>query len=416
MGDASVVAFYRTLKRCLSFFGVLYLVACLSYVFYFCYFARDRVLIISIFLTAVVNMAVAVLATGPAFQLVCSSIFPAVAMWLIMPPVLQYLHHENMRHIRSTSKKKRKKKTETRTTENQLERYSQPEEDIFSPDKRSHQGSRLMSMLSAPSYFLRGKPKTRDDGAMMSAAGEAGAVSPDYIDERLEMVRDNEDRRGEPGEFQHHRPLPEIVGQDWPAEDSVESAILFHKEVNNGTMGAIAESEPLEPSKLSKVPLRPRRKEARNNLAEDPFAAGDGAASEDDDDDEPDNSPKRPIRSAKQRQGRKDKQSEGLSTAGGSGAAMDEQTKWAVTKGRPDATNPLLRGSGNTPDNSRFQVVVAAYDHVAEARGELQFLEGDEIEIICKHDGDWWEGENSRTGEKGIFPVSYTKVPSTSAL
>lgn len=278
---------------------------------------------------------------------------------------------------------------------------------------------RLMSMLSVQSHFLRGIRKFQNDDAIMSGADEAGAATPDPIEECSEMVQANEEGRSEPEKFKRKRTLPEIVGRDWQAEDSVESAIMFHKEVNDVTMDAITGSGPLKPStkRLFKVPLRPRRKAARNNLAESRFAADDGVAGtwaegEGDSDDEPDSTPERPIRSAKQWRGYNDKSSERLSKSGASGAASDERAKWATTKGLRDATNPLLRESESSLGDSRIQVVVALYDHIAEASGELHFLEGEEIEVLCKHDGDWWEGKNSRTGEKGIFPVSYTTAAS----
>ena len=58
--------------------------------------------------------------------------------------------------------------------------------------------------------------------------------------------------------------------------------------------------------------------------------------------------------------------------------------------------------------DNKGAVILGVYDHVAGDVGELNFSEGDSIEVVQKHDDAWWEGKNLRTGEVGIFPVNYT--------
>ncbi|VDK46964.1 unnamed protein product [Gongylonema pulchrum] len=50
----------------------------------------------------------------------------------------------------------------------------------------------------------------------------------------------------------------------------------------------------------------------------------------------------------------------------------------------------------------------ALYDFEAQNDGELEFKEGDVIELISQIDENWYEG--SLRGKTGYFPISYVHV------
>jgi hypothetical protein len=55
-------------------------------------------------------------------------------------------------------------------------------------------------------------------------------------------------------------------------------------------------------------------------------------------------------------------------------------------------------------------MVVALFDHVADDADELNFKEGDSVEVVEKSEGDlWWRGRCN--GKEGLFPVNYVKIP-----
>lgn len=60
------------------------------------------------------------------------------------------------------------------------------------------------------------------------------------------------------------------------------------------------------------------------------------------------------------------------------------------------------------PTHSQF--VVALYDYVAQAEGDLSFKKDDKIEIVQKtaDTNDWWTGRIN--GQTGVFPGNYVQV------
>ena len=54
--------------------------------------------------------------------------------------------------------------------------------------------------------------------------------------------------------------------------------------------------------------------------------------------------------------------------------------------------------------DNKGAVILGVYDHVAGDVGELNFSEGDSIEVVQKHDDAWWEGKISVQAKSGYFP------------
>nr|XP_027197762.1 endophilin-A-like isoform X2 [Dermatophagoides pteronyssinus] len=64
--------------------------------------------------------------------------------------------------------------------------------------------------------------------------------------------------------------------------------------------------------------------------------------------------------------------------------------------------------STRTPTDTRGPCCQALYDFDAENENELNFKEGDIIQLVTKVDDNWYEG--SINGRTGLFPVSYVQV------
>jgi hypothetical protein len=65
--------------------------------------------------------------------------------------------------------------------------------------------------------------------------------------------------------------------------------------------------------------------------------------------------------------------------------------------------------SPSTPNNPAVESRKAVYDFDTQESGEINFVEGDIIQIIEKYeDTDWWKGMNTRTKDIGLFPSNYT--------
>ncbi|OTF80122.1 endophilin-A-like protein [Euroglyphus maynei] len=67
-----------------------------------------------------------------------------------------------------------------------------------------------------------------------------------------------------------------------------------------------------------------------------------------------------------------------------------------------------VRSPARTPTDSRGPCCQALYDFDAENENELNFKEGDIIQLITQVDENWYEG--SVNGRTGLFPVSYVQV------
>lgn len=66
-----------------------------------------------------------------------------------------------------------------------------------------------------------------------------------------------------------------------------------------------------------------------------------------------------------------------------------------------------VRSPARTPQ-SRGPCCLALYDFDPENPRELEFKEGDIIELKQKLDDNWFEG--TVRGKTGIFPISYVQV------
>jgi amphiphysin len=85
-------------------------------------------------------------------------------------------------------------------------------------------------------------------------------------------------------------------------------------------------------------------------------------------------------------------------TAGGAGAGL---AATAAAKRAPPPPPPLKSKPVVAPP---AQYVVALYDFVAQADGDLSFSAGDRIEIVQRSTSaeDWWTGKVN--GAQGVFP------------
>lgn len=77
-----------------------------------------------------------------------------------------------------------------------------------------------------------------------------------------------------------------------------------------------------------------------------------------------------------------------------------------------DATSPIpspMRSpAAPSPPAQKRPCCQALYDFSAENPGELEFKEGDKIDLIRQIDANWFEG--SINGKSGLFPVNYVDV------
>jgi hypothetical protein len=96
-------------------------------------------------------------------------------------------------------------------------------------------------------------------------------------------------------------------------------------------------------------------------------------------------------------------------TAAGPGRGATGAARGAPTgRGAPVAAGP---GRGAPPAQQQRAAakptVTALYDYDATTEDELSFKEGDQIVVIQKDQGGWWEGE--LRGKRGWIPANYVK-------
>uniref|UniRef100_F1L706 Endophilin-A2 n=1 Tax=Ascaris suum TaxID=6253 RepID=F1L706_ASCSU len=72
------------------------------------------------------------------------------------------------------------------------------------------------------------------------------------------------------------------------------------------------------------------------------------------------------------------------------------------------APPPYLGGNAPSAPPARKPAAKALYDFEAQNEGELDFKEGDVIELTSQIDENWFEG--SIRGKSGFFPISYVQV------
>lgn len=60
-----------------------------------------------------------------------------------------------------------------------------------------------------------------------------------------------------------------------------------------------------------------------------------------------------------------------------------------------------------TPPAMKQKIYVALYDYAARTSDDLSFKVDDQLVIINNSDGDWWQAQNLKTGEKGYIPSNY---------
>jgi len=81
----------------------------------------------------------------------------------------------------------------------------------------------------------------------------------------------------------------------------------------------------------------------------------------------------------------------------------------AKTEGKVAAPAPAAAAAA-APAADVICVSTAAYDYTAQDQDEeIDFMEGDKIEVHFKGDNGWWVGRNTRTGNSGIFPGGYVE-------
>jgi amphiphysin len=88
------------------------------------------------------------------------------------------------------------------------------------------------------------------------------------------------------------------------------------------------------------------------------------------------------------------------------GGSVGAAAAAAATKRAPPPPPPLKPKPSLAPP---VQYVVALYDFVAQADGDLSFSAGDRIEIVERSQSaeDWWTGRLN--GRQGVFPGNYVQ-------
>jgi hypothetical protein len=96
----------------------------------------------------------------------------------------------------------------------------------------------------------------------------------------------------------------------------------------------------------------------------------------------------------------------------GSSATMERSaidTSNSITHAH-DANRPLPPQRKAPPPKPKRKVYkTAAWDYVPAEDDELAMTAGDKIEMVAPVDEDWAKGKNTRSGEVGLYPISYVE-------
>ena len=103
----------------------------------------------------------------------------------------------------------------------------------------------------------------------------------------------------------------------------------------------------------------------------------------------------------------------------GSGAAtmMMAGSSETMERSQLDTTNDITHGAEAgkprsrppPPKPKRKNYKTAAWDYVPAEDDELAMTAGDKIEMIEPLDEDWAKGKNMRSGEVGLYPITYVE-------
>ncbi|KAF8367985.1 unc-57 [Pristionchus pacificus] len=94
------------------------------------------------------------------------------------------------------------------------------------------------------------------------------------------------------------------------------------------------------------------------------------------------------------------------SNGGGAAAAAPSWTPAAAQMPPPKSAHQPAAPVSHAPKAA----AKALFDFDAQNEGELDFKEGDMIELITQVDENWFEGRNVSSGKAGLFPCSYVQV------
>jgi len=93
---------------------------------------------------------------------------------------------------------------------------------------------------------------------------------------------------------------------------------------------------------------------------------------------------------------------------GGAAAATATRTSASAWDSTPNTANRPVPATRNPSAQPRRPTAQALYDFEPENPGELEFQEGDVINLTSQIDENWFEGEIH--GKTGFFPINYVKV------
>lgn len=97
-----------------------------------------------------------------------------------------------------------------------------------------------------------------------------------------------------------------------------------------------------------------------------------------------------------------------MAMGGGAAAATVTRTSASAWDSTPNTQNRPVPATRNPSAQPRRPSAQALYDFEPENPGELEFQEGDVINLTSQIDENWFEGEIH--GKTGFFPINYVKV------